>query len=106
MTFLFAACDRDIRISRRAMATLFAPSTFSWIGIAGPGDVPAPTPDPVKPPGAPAPSPPTPGSPEIPPLPEPHDSPITDPDIPAPVIDPVPPPEQRPRAWGRGEARC
>lgn len=100
MTCLFAVLDSDIHVSRRTCAGLHAPSTFSWTGIAGPGDVPAPTPDPVKPPGPPAPDPtPLPDSPEIPPLPEPHTPPVTDPDVPAPVIDPVPPPDQRPRAW-------
>lgn len=98
MSFVSDICDSDIRVPRLARATLYAPSTFSWTGM---GEVPAPTPDPVKPPGPPSQPPPTPlpDSPEIPPMPEPTPPPLVDPDEPAPVVDPVPPPDQRPRAW-------
>ena len=60
MKLFFDVDDNQMHVTRCATARLYAPSTFSWTGIAGPGEVPAPTPDPVKPPGPPPPDPATP----------------------------------------------
>jgi len=43
MKLFFDVDDNQMHVTRCATARLYALSTFSWTGIAGPGEVPAPT---------------------------------------------------------------